>query len=240
MQRRFVNLAAIAAPIACSAALVAARSLVDRTNLALILVVVVVVIASTGQRVAGVTAAITASLSFDFFLTQPYYSMAISARRDIETAVILLIVGAAVSEIAARGRRASALADDRAVDLSRVGHLAQTANEPHHLVAVGDALALELRELLPTAACRYEPTPNGRRLPELELDGTVIWNGRRYDISSDGFPREIIAISAGRDGGRFVFVPRTGERVDRQKLLLSATLVQQFAAMARSPLMPSA
>lgn len=239
MQRRMVIIAAVVAPVVTAAVLVSLRDLIDRTNLALILVIVIVVIASTGDRVAGVVAAVSAVLSFDFFLTQPYFSMAISARRDIETAVILLIVGAVVSEVAARGRRASALADDRAVDLSRVGHLAQTANAPHHLTAVGDALALELRELLPTAACRYERVPRGRALPALELDGTVNWNGRRYDISSDGFPREIIEISAGAEGGRFVFVPRVGERVDRQKLLLSATLVQQFASMARTPL-PSA
>ncbi|MBO0876722.1 MAG: DUF4118 domain-containing protein [Pseudonocardia sp.] len=41
----------------------------------------------------------------DFFVTEPYDRFAITKRADIETAVLLMLVGVAVTEIALWGRR---------------------------------------------------------------------------------------------------------------------------------------
>ncbi len=51
---------------------------------------------------------------FDFFLTQPYQRFTITRRTDIETTVLLLAVGVAVTEIAVGGRRQHAAASKRA------------------------------------------------------------------------------------------------------------------------------
>ena len=57
--------------------------------------IVVVAVAALGGRAAGIVTALAAVASFDFFHTQPYLSLAIDSRDDIETTVA-----------APRGRRA--------------------------------------------------------------------------------------------------------------------------------------
>ena len=70
--------------------------------------------ASTGMRIAGVVAAVSSGVWFDVFLTQPYGSLAIRDRNDIEATVLLVIIGAAVTEIALWGYRQQAQASRRA------------------------------------------------------------------------------------------------------------------------------
>ncbi len=77
------------------------------TNVALVLMVIVVLGAAAGGRVAGAVSALTAALAFDFFQTEPIHSLRISSRDDIETAILLLIAGLIVGQIAARARRSS-------------------------------------------------------------------------------------------------------------------------------------
>ena len=92
-------------PIVVALILVPVRTELDNANLALILVLVVVIAAIIGGRRAGALAAIVATLSFDFFLTQPYLSLKIETSDDLETALILLGVGLLVGAVASRGRR---------------------------------------------------------------------------------------------------------------------------------------
>ena len=51
--------------------------------------------------------------AFDFFLTEPYYSLSIHHQDDLELAVALVVVGLAVTEIALWGRRQQAAAQRR-------------------------------------------------------------------------------------------------------------------------------
>ena len=55
-------------------------------------------------------AAVSAAVWFDFFWTQPYETLAITTRADIETAVLLLLLGLAVAEIGVHARRQHAAA----------------------------------------------------------------------------------------------------------------------------------
>jgi K+-sensing histidine kinase KdpD len=64
-----------------------------------VLVLVLVGVAANGHRPAGLLAAVSAAVSFDFFWTQPYETLAITTRADIETAVLLLLVGLAHPEL---------------------------------------------------------------------------------------------------------------------------------------------
>src|SRR2546428_173356 len=74
----------------------------------------VVAVAATGYRPAGFLAAASAAAWFDFFLTRPYERFTITRREDIETTVLLLVLGIAVTEIAVWGRRQHAAASRRA------------------------------------------------------------------------------------------------------------------------------
>ena len=80
-------------PIVVAAALVSVRGAVDNVNVASVLVVVVVVAAWTGGRVAGAVAAVTAALSFDFFPRRPTCRSPWTSSDDVETTVLLLIGG---------------------------------------------------------------------------------------------------------------------------------------------------
>jgi K+-sensing histidine kinase KdpD len=111
---RIALLLALLAPLVVSALLVPLRDHLANTQLALVLVLVVVAVAASGNRAAGILAAVFAGVWFDFFLTLPYQRFTITDRSDIETFVLLVVVGVAVTELAVWGRRQQALASREA------------------------------------------------------------------------------------------------------------------------------
>ncbi|MEU7905749.1 DUF4118 domain-containing protein [Actinoplanes sp. NPDC049118] len=68
-----------------------------------------VAVAASGNRLAGYLAALSAGVWFDFYFTEPYQRLTIGDRSDVETFVLLLAVGIAVTELAVWvvGRRPS-------------------------------------------------------------------------------------------------------------------------------------
>ena len=106
--------AAAAGPFLCCALLAAVRESFAASTGALVLVLVVVAAAATGDRLAGLVAALSAGVWFEFFLTQPYGRFTITDRNDIELTILLVLVGVAVTEIALWGRRQEARASRRA------------------------------------------------------------------------------------------------------------------------------
>ena len=98
--RPLVVLGAAVVPVAACAILALFRDSIANTNAALGLVLLVVAAASTGIRWAGIVAALSSAVGFDYFLTEPYNTLSISDRGDIETALLLLLIGAAVAQAA--------------------------------------------------------------------------------------------------------------------------------------------
>ena len=88
-----------------AALLVVGRDDIGTTNVAL-LIALVVVVAATADRAAGVATALVASLAYNFFHTEPYRSLRINDGQDILTVVLLIVIGLVVSEISARARTA--------------------------------------------------------------------------------------------------------------------------------------
>jgi K+-sensing histidine kinase KdpD len=74
---RIAILAALAAPLAAAAILLPFRAGWSNTNVALLLVVVIVGVSAIGNRAAGALAAVGSAVRFDFFFTQPYYRLTI-------------------------------------------------------------------------------------------------------------------------------------------------------------------
>ena len=103
---RLAYLAAVVGPTALGAALYPARGHIAVANLALVFVVAIVAVASMGRRGAAVLTALMSAISFDYFCTSPYLSLRITRSADLTTELLLLVVGLAVGELAARGRRA--------------------------------------------------------------------------------------------------------------------------------------
>ncbi|MGW0842715.1 SpoIIE family protein phosphatase [Streptomyces sp. NPDC002787] len=92
------------APVLFALVLVPFRTTFPSSSTALVLVVAVVAVAAQGDRIAGLIAAVSATFCFDYFLTEPWLMLAITSAEDRWTAILLLAIGAAVSELAIRGR----------------------------------------------------------------------------------------------------------------------------------------
>ena len=65
------------------------------------MLLMVVAVAAAGNRLAGYLAAVSAAVRFDFFLaSSPAKIEPVNRQIDIETTVLLLVIGVAVTELA--------------------------------------------------------------------------------------------------------------------------------------------
>ena len=150
---------ALLAPPLAALALVPLRAHMLNANLALVLVLVVLGVAVAGGRVAGVVGAVSAALAYDFFFTAPYGSFTIERGDDLETVVVLGLIGLIAGELVERARRNEAAAIARQRELQQVRRRAELAaggEPPGRLI---EQSAEELTELLDLKVCRYVPTP---------------------------------------------------------------------------------
>jgi len=148
-------------PLVVSAALVPFRSDIANTDVALVLMAIVVAVAANGDRVAGVLAAISAAVWFDYFFTQPYKRFDIAHRADLQTTLLLLMVGIGVTELAVRGGGRKRAARVEAA-LRRVATLVARAAPPQ---AVFDAVCEETGQLIGATTVNLAHfTPDGSNL----------------------------------------------------------------------------
>jgi K+-sensing histidine kinase KdpD len=186
----WVVFAAAAAPLVACAALSAFRNSVTAATSVLLLVLLVVAAASTGVRTAGVVAALSGGVWFDVFLTQPYGRLTIDDSSDVLAAVLLVLIGAAVSEIALWGRRQQARADRRAGYLEGVLGAAEiVALRGATSAAFVDHVAEQIRQVLGVARCRFVAGPvRDSRIPVLDHGGVVTRGDHRVNVDRDGLP----------------------------------------------------
>jgi len=227
--------AAIAVPLAVAAALVPVRSQIGNTNIALVLVAVVVAVATLGRRFA----ALSAAAWFDFFHTAPHYSFTINAHDDVVTACVLLIVGLVVGELAVRSRRHRAAAADGSGDIARIhaiAELAASGEEPDFVIM---AVAGELTQILALRDCRYEPySPVDRPSARIERNGEVTLGQFRWGVDTMGLPTkqvELLVESRGCHLGRFLLTPTPGQPIPFDKRLVAIALADQVGAALAAP-----
>lgn len=231
-----VRVAAVAGPIVVAAAASGLRALLTGTSAALLLVLVVVAVGIAGDRFAGVLAAISAAAAFDFFLTVPYYAFAIFDRDDIETAVLLLAIGVAVTEIAHRGRLHRERSSRREGYLDGVAHAARMAADGSSRTELIANVERIITDVLDLDECGFDPPAIGREGPSgrpvLGRDGNITWGGRTVDVDRDGLPTmDVIELPAGRAGagGRFLLTASSRvRRPDREHLMVAITLAEQI------------
>ena len=226
--------AAIAAPAAVAAALIPVRSDIGNTNVALVLVAVVVAIATLGRRLSAAVAALSAAAWFDFFHTRPRYSFTINAHDDLVTAAVLLVVGLIVGELAVRRRRHRAAAEDGRTDIARIhaiAELAASGEEPDFVIV---AVAGELRDILSLRDCQYETdTFSDRPVARIERNGEVSLGQLLWGVDSMGLPTnrvELLVESGGRPLGRFILTPTPGKPIPFDKRLVAIALSDQVGA----------
>jgi hypothetical protein len=226
------------APVAVAAALVGARGHIQNANVALILVVVVVAAAAIGGRVAGAAAAVVAALSFDFFHTQPYLRLTIDTADDVETTVLLLIVGLLVGHIAASAMRAHASAAESSLEIRRIHRVAAWASRGEEAAEVLKAAQDELVDLLTLKSCRFEAQPTLSSLPRLDRGGqldTRVWRFRDggFELPAEGV--ELPVYGRGQQLGRFVLEPTAGVGVTLEQRVVAVAIADQVGAALAVP-----
>jgi len=231
-----VRLAAIALPVIVAAVLVPFRTTFAATASALVLTAVIVLVATTGDRTAGYLATVSATLSFDVLLTQPYGRLAITHRPDLETAICLFVIGITVTEICVRSR----FHRDTATEESEyVGVLHSTAE----LVASGvgqdevvNVVRRYLIDLLHLRECRFDHTPTDRPRFRIESTGEVLLGGSVWGVHRLGLPGPEIELPVHAEGmsvGRFVLSPTPGLPISRERRVVAVALADQVGAAMR-------
>jgi K+-sensing histidine kinase KdpD len=183
-------LVAVVSPLVLSAALGAFRESITNATAVLVLALFVVAMAASGDRLAGILAALSSGVWFDFFLTEPYQQFTIDDPNDVEAAVLLVLVGAAVTELALWGRRQQDRAGRRAGYIDGVLRTAEVAagreTPPEELIS---RVAQQIQDVLGLDRCRYAPAPElDSDEPRINDDGSVTWRGATIDVERGGLP----------------------------------------------------
>ena len=237
---RVAVVVAIAAPLALAAILVPFRASFPNTDAALAMLLLVVAVAANGYRLAGILAAVSVAVWFDFFLTRPYERFTITRRTDIETTILLLIIGIAVTELAVWGRRQQSAASRRAGYLDGINAAAQSVATGGSPSALIDQVSGQLTQLLSLQACRFQYGAAGLGQPaRMHHDGTVTVARQTWDVETKGFPPgtdiELLVESGGVFQGRFLMTPLPGARPPLEQRLLAVAFADQVgAALATS------
>lgn len=188
--RAVLVLVAAVVPVAVAGALAGVRDAVPPTSACLVLVAAVVAVAAAGDRAAGLVAAVSCGVWFDYFLTRPFYSLTIRDRDNVEITVLLVLIGAAVSELALWGRRQQERASRREGYLDgviEVAGLAAVRDLPAEALCA--RVAEQIRTVLDVTDCHFEPVALlDPRHAVLEPDGTVVWAGHVVDVDRGGLP----------------------------------------------------
>jgi len=225
--------AGLVLPVAVAGALVPFRGSFASTASALVLVAVVVAVAANGSRVAGYIAAASASLWFDFFLTQPYERFAITHRPDIETAISLFVVGIAVTELAARNRYHHNVAVEESDYIGLVCYLSELVASGAPANQVIERASAELIDLLHLRDCKFDPTSTEASVTSIEHDGNVSHGRLRWGAHQMGLPGrqlDLFVQSRGQVLGRFVLVPTPGWPVPLQRRVIAVAIADQVGA----------
>lgn len=237
---RLAMLAGLLAPVALAAILVPFRPSIPNTDAALAMILVVVAVAANGYRLAGILAALSVAVWFDFFLTRPYETFSITRRTDIETTVLLLVIGVAVTEIAVWGRRQHTAASRRAGYLDGINSAAQAVAAGGSAPALTEQVTGQLTQLLSLQSCSFQYGVAGVGRPaRLRHDGSVAIGERAWDVDAGGFPAscdtELLVESGGMFQGRFLMTPAPDARPTLEQRLLAVALADQVgAALATS------
>ncbi len=124
----------------------------------------------------------------------PYERFTIRSKPDITTALLLLVVGLAVSQLAARARRLKVIAITDAGYLALIRETAALAQSARFPDAVIDHVREQLTGLLDLEGARFEYGSLLGHPPRLEPDGTVVTRHGRWEVERSGLPAEEIEL----------------------------------------------
>jgi K+-sensing histidine kinase KdpD len=228
-------LSGLLGPLALAAVLVPFRAHFPNTDAALVLLLIVVGVAAAGYRGAGYLAALSAAAWYDFFLTRPYEQFSITRATDIETTVLLLLIGVAVTEIAVWGHRQHLVASRRSGYLEGINDAARAVAEGDSASTLVEVVSARLVQLLSLRSCQFQYGVAGLGQPtRIQRDGTIVVGGRPWPADVRGFPPsagvELLVESGGLLQGRYLMQPDAAARPTREQLLVAVAFADQVGA----------
>jgi K+-sensing histidine kinase KdpD len=229
-----------AVAIAVAGLLVPVRDWMGATNVALVLVVVIVAAASFGGRAAGVITSFGAAMALNYFHTTPYYTLRMTERTELVTVTLLFVVGLIVGELAqlrAGATRRMSREHDALVGLEQVANLSASGDVDAVWAAVHDALMRELG----LRSCTFEAVGGIEvHLPVVDHRGALRVTDSTLVGGGFALPKAGVAIEvrhAGELFGHLVLAPdpQVGVTVQRRQVAvaLAAQLASAMAAAGR-------
>ncbi len=238
-RRRQLLVAAVLVPLLACAVLVPVHAAVPRAPAELVLVVLVVAAAATGDRLAGLLAAASGALSYDLLLTEPHGRLVVTGPADLQGTVLILLVGAAVTELALWGQRQrTALARSRGYLDGVAATAASVSGEADARVA--DVAADRIREVLGADSCVLVPGPaDDEHAATLLPDGSLTRGGCPLRADRDGLPTDSTIVLPLRtaDGGGAHFVVVAATRIVRptaEQRRVAALLAAQLSGVVET------
>jgi K+-sensing histidine kinase KdpD len=227
-------------PLIVAIALIPLRDSIGNTNVALVLMAVVIGVGLAGRRAAAIVAALSAALWFDFFQTQPYYSFTINRTEDWVSVGLLLVAGLAVAELAIWGRRQRSHAERGASEVSALRVLAEMASDGESEASIQTTAAFWLRDLLHAREARFV-AGDGDSEAEITRDGSVMVGNLRWATATQGLPGPLVTLavrSRKRRVGSFMIEPTPGVPVTEDRLFVAAAIADQVGATHPEPSIP--
>jgi K+-sensing histidine kinase KdpD len=225
--------AGVAVAIGAGGLLVPVRDVIGNTNVALVLVVVIITAAAFGGRLAGVMTAGAACLSFNFFHTEPLHTLRVRSDKDIWTIALLFLIGLVVGQLNmfARRNQTKAIIESAGVaHLEKVGALVAEDQPPSTVwPAVQSALLDELRLLDATFEPGDHPASSMKIIERSGRfdDKVTFWSPEGIELPRDGVA---LPVSAGtRSYGRIVLAPSPGRGTTRDQRRVAVALADLLA-----------
>lgn len=221
-----IHVFAVVLPVATAALLIPVRDTIATSTAGLVLVLPVVLVATTGSTTAAALSAATAALAFDVFLTRPYYSFTIDAAADIESALVLGLIALVVAtivtrEIEARTRSASRRRELDAIDATTyaVAHA--------DLDRLVEVVTGTVRDLLKAHTCHWSPGFHGTIGPVLDRNATFV-GAEGPTLPAAGL--EIPVVYRHEELGRLIVRGGSEEPISAEERHTLVTVADLFAA----------
>src|SRR5262249_40238969 len=112
------------------------RTVASASNLAFVFLALTIVVAELGGRAAGLVTALVSAMSLNFFLTEPYLTLAISKSEDVVAFVAMTACGLIAAAFGSRRARWSELAGRAGTELDIVKRLVEQLRDRRALDAV--------------------------------------------------------------------------------------------------------
>jgi K+-sensing histidine kinase KdpD len=219
-----LRLIAVGAPLAVSGGLYPVRDVVANSAAALILVLLVVGCAATGDRASGLLAGVASAAGFNFFLTAPYLSLRIDKAEDIQLTVLLLLISTAVTELALWGVRQATVASQQAGFVRGVLESADLATGVARLPDAMERVSESIRKTLGAERVTFEYGEHDSASAVVNRDGSVRCRGVDLDVRANGLPSDRYSV---------IPVAQHGAQVGYFQITTATTLVRPSVEQRR-------